>query len=145
MKKLITIIILALLIATAGAEETVYRKMTAEELTREAETELGALIDDIQIFHTNPIRISGIISSINADNSLWIDGYNETNYILMRFAVSEKHRFKRIQTETNRHFGETIFEGYVAGDIITVVSSEYKFVNNYRGNIVYISNAVVID
>ncbi|MCL1827525.1 MAG: hypothetical protein FWG20_05720 [Candidatus Cloacimonetes bacterium] len=37
MKKLITIIILALLIATAGAEETVYRKMTAEELIREFE------------------------------------------------------------------------------------------------------------
>ena len=68
MKKLITIIILALLIATAGAEETVYRKMTAEELVKYMYEDTGAVREEYSDF---PVIVTGVVWLAYHLNNKW--------------------------------------------------------------------------
>ena len=142
MKKLITIIILALLIATAGAEETVYRKMTAEELIREFE------IDATQANSKYANKLIEIYGIPDKSNLGFFEQTVEFRYDSDYIVIAKFEQLSKEQGEIVKSpFTIRSTEGQIYVDYFPIsIKGEYDFVNEHKEiTYIFIKNAILID
>ncbi|MCL1826595.1 MAG: hypothetical protein FWG20_00995 [Candidatus Cloacimonetes bacterium] len=165
MKKLMLIIILALLIITtifddlqgikvtveewmkAFDDGTIYRKVTPEELVAESKQFLESLAGETQMTFDIPVKVTGIIDEICQDGTLRLafDGRIQRMIVLISKTSTPTFKFiKSDENETFRHFGKRVLEGYESGDTIRFFANSYKFNKSKYGHEVFIDEAIVI-